>query len=60
MSCAVDAAVRPAGRFFENRRDTKSARSVDSSKSALYIRCSCRLPRRTSTMKTIDGLRAAM
>ena len=60
MSRTLDAAVRPSGRFRENRRDTKSARSVDMSKSALYIRCMWRLPRRTSTMIAIAGFSAAM
>ena len=57
---ADDFVVRPAGRFFVNSRDTKSARSADSSNSALYISCVCRLPRRMSVMNTIFGLSAAM
>jgi len=37
-----------------------SARSADSSKSALYISCVYRLPRRMSVMNTIFGFIAAM
>ena len=39
----VDAAPRPAGRLRENRRDRNSARSADSSNSALYIRCTLQI-----------------
>src|SRR5438552_184474 len=46
---AVDDEVRPSGRFLAKSRETKSARSADSSKSALYTSCSSRLPRRRST-----------
>jgi hypothetical protein len=60
MSLADEAALRPSGRFLAKRRDAKSTRSSESSNSALYIRCRSRLPRRTSTMKAIAGLRAAM
>ena len=56
----VDDAVRPSGLVRENKRDRKSARSSVISKSALYSRCSCRLPRRTSKMTASAGLSAMM
>ena len=52
--------LRPAGRGFENRRETKSPRSWDISNTALYMRCWSRLPRRMSTMKATAGRTAAM
>ena len=60
MSLRLDVAASPLGRFFENSRDRKSARSADNSNSALYIKCSWRLPRRTSTMNAILGLIAVI
>jgi hypothetical protein len=60
ISTADDFAARPAGRGRDSSFATKSARSDDSSKSALYIRCRSALPRRTSTMKASFDLRAAM
>ena len=51
---------RPAGRGRENSIETKSARSLVSSKIALYISCSSRLPRRMSKMIAIAGRVAAM
>ena len=60
ICCGVDEAFSPSGRFRENRRDTKSARSSASSKSALYIRWRSRFPRRMSMMNATDGFRAAI
>ncbi len=59
-SLAVDFAVRLAGRGLVKSFEKNSARSADISKSALYMSCVCRFPRRTSVMKTIFGLSAAM
>ena len=56
----VDDESRPAGRGLVNRRDTNSARSADSSNNALYISCTCRLPRRMSVMNAMRGFMAAM
>ncbi len=60
ISSTVDADVSPAGRGRQKRRDTNSARSAESSKSALYIRCRSKLPRRMSTMNASEGFSAAM
>ena len=60
ICCTVDWRPSPLGRFIEKSLDTNSARSADSSKSALYIKCRCRLPRRTSMMNAIAGLTAAI
>src|SRR2546427_274175 len=49
-STAVDLGPRPRGRGFEKSIDTKSARSLASSKSALYMSCTSMLPRRMSKM----------
>ena len=51
-------ASSPAGRGRAKSRDRKSARSSDSSKRALYIRCSSRLPRRMSTMNAMLGCKS--
>jgi hypothetical protein len=52
---ADEVAPIPGGRGRENSRDRNSARSVDSSNSALYIRWRRRLPRRMSGMKANAG-----
>jgi hypothetical protein len=49
-----------AGLGLLNSFEMNSARSFDISNSALYIRCTCRLPRRMSKMTAIFGLRSAM
>ena len=59
-SAGAGAGIEAGGRFRENSRETNSARSSDSSNSALYIRCSSRFCRRMSMMKAIFGCSAAM
>ena len=60
ISSMVDFAVNPSGLGRQNSRDTNSARSAESSNSALYIRCRSKFPRLMSTMNAIAGLSAAM
>jgi len=58
-SAAADVLVSsPAGRGRAKSRETKSARSPESSISALYIRCVSRFCRRMSNTKAIFGLNA--
>ena len=57
---AVIAVSTFGGRGRENSRDRKSARSVDCSNTALYIRCVSMFWRRMSKMNEIFGFSATM